>query len=625
MRGTERTSGGLAAAAASWDELVAANRAADATALSPVSIRRLAREARRLAPADQVRIAYLGDITFDPLPEFVAGVGVASGFAAAGYVAPFKQYVQELMTPGAGLRTFDPHVIVLVLTLRELCPEVALRGSRLSADQLKQAAASVLDTVTACVERALAGSSASLLVGNFAPPSGHLLGLADQKREFGEAEFYAEVNLELARRLRREARVQILDLDQLTAYAGRAKVWDPRLYYLAKMPWRESFLPLLAEQIVRQSKVALGRLRKCLVLDLDNTLWGGIVGEAGPDGIKVGPGDPEGEAFFDFQSRVRALKDRGIILALCSKNNPADVQEAFARRTEMPLTLDDFAAMEIGWEMKHLGLERIAQRLNIGLDSLVFCDDNPAECELVRQMLPQVEVLELPKDPAQFPALLDRVHGFDRLVLSDEDLERARQYRENAQRGEARGAFTDLGAYLASLGTTMSVGRATPAELSRAHQLFAKTNQFNTTTRRYSLAEVERFLSDPRGALYTVRVSDRFGDLGLVGLCLVRAAEHGWVSIDSVVLSCRAMGRGVEHAMLNHVKQRHVAEGGAAGLTARFIPTKKNAPAAGYFESEGFRVTERAADGMTDYVLDTASCRPTPCDWIQVTDRDRTD
>jgi len=601
------------------------------TTLQGAEIRKLLRALRKHQTAAiesghvaPFRIAYLGNITFEPLPDHVCVAAACQGVTTQAYIGGYAQHMQELISDQSPLAEFNAHAIVIHLLLRELVPDVALRFSSLGTQQLNQARDTILDSVCQSVQMALNKHSATVIVVNFPAPAHDHYGVADQKRECSsEAEFYSVLNSRLRQRFIEEPRVHILDMERLTSLHGKKEAYDQKLYYLAKVPWQESFYPTIAEQLTRHIAAIQGTAKKCLVVDLDNTLWGGVLGEAGIQGIKVGHGDGESEAFFDFQNRILAIKDRGVLLAVCSKNNIEDVEEAFQQRTDMPLKLSDFSAMAINWEMKHTNLQRIAEKLNIGLDALTFIDDNPAECELIQQMLPQVSTVLLPKDPSCYPALIDSLHGFDKTAIAAEDQAKSRQYADNASRSEHQTQFDDLESYLESLQTEVTIWPAGEAEKQRVHQLFSKTNQFNLTTKRYSLAEIDAFIEQDRYALYVVKAVDRFGDLGIIGLCLIDQQDVSNVLIDSFILSCRAIGRGVESALMNFIKRRCFEQQGRRSLSGFFVPTKKNRPTEKFYNDQGFSISsdEHAGDGQ-HYILQAADSTMKDCHWINVTEQE---
>ncbi|MEO6195463.1 MAG: HAD-IIIC family phosphatase [Thermoanaerobaculia bacterium] len=577
----------------------------------------LSRTLQARPEAPDVRLGYLANFTLDPLPRWVDLHFAREGWRAAHYVGGFGQYVQEVLGENTGLAAFSPDLVLLALSLRQLRPEAWAAFAALSAAERRDLKEDVASHVESWALAALERTPATLLVANFPVPAQPAFGVADLNTEYGETEFFLDLNLDLLRRFKGHPRVQIFDLDRLASRFGKDRVLDRRMYYLAKMEWSPAFLGCVAAELVRHARAARAQARKCLVLDLDNTLWGGVVGEEGPAGVKIGPGDPEGEAFLDFHHRLKALQAQGVLLAVCSKNNLDDVTELFDSRPEIPLRLADFAAVEISWEPKHEGLKRIAAALNIGTDSLMFMDDNPAEVSLIQQMLPEVKSVLLPPDPAEYVAVIDRLTDFERTTVLEEDSRKTAQYRENREREALRTASGELGTYLASLRTELAITRARREDLPRIHQLFTKTNQFNLTTQRYTPSEVERFIASPICELWVVRGRDRFGDLGAVGIVLLRR-DGRVVYIDSFLMSCRAMGRGIETAIMNHVKHRLLDEPGHLELRGRYLPTAKNKPVETFYEDQGFRLLERRDSGEKLYVLRRIDTREVPCEWIEV-------
>jgi len=564
-----------------------------------------------------LRLGYLANFTLDPLPRWVDLHFAREGWRAAHYVGGFGQYVQEVLGENTGLAAFAPDLVLLALSLRLLRPEAWAAFAGLSPAERRDLKEDVAAHVESWALAALERTPATLLVANFPVPAQPAFGVADLNAEYGETEFFLDLNLDLLRRFKGHPRVQIFDLDRLASRFGKDRVLDRRMYYLAKMEWSPAFLGCVAAELARHARAARAQARKCLVLDLDNTLWGGVVGEEGPAGVKIGPGDPEGEAFLDFHHRLKALQAQGVLLAICSKNNPEDVAELFDSRPEIPLRITDFAAVEISWEPKHEGLKKIAAALNLGTDSLVFVDDNPAEVSLIQQMLPEVKAVLLPPDPAEYVAVIDRLTDFERTAVLEEDSRKTAQYRENREREALRTASGELGTYLASLRTELAITRAKRDDLPRIHQLFTKTNQFNLTTQRYTPSEVERFIASPICELWVARGRDRFGDLGAIGVVLLRR-DGRVVYIDSFLMSCRAMGRGIETAIMNHVKHRLLDEPGHLELRGRYLPTAKNRPAETFYEDQGFRLLERRDSGEKLYVLRRIDTREIPCEWIEV-------
>ncbi len=607
-------------AASSIEGLREAMAATSFDRLSAGDVGILARRLRHLSIAPQIRIAYLGNHTIEPLPDYVSACNLCAGIADAAFVAPYNQYYQMVLNPASELVAFGPQLIILSLSLRELAPQLVTEFAGLAPDALEAERARIVQHIVDWVEATKKTTQAHILVCNFALPTQWQSGIADQKSALSEQAFYLRLNLELLERLRAEPRAHILDIDRLLAAYGKVRVFNPKLYYLARMVWQEGVLPRLAEEVNRYVQVLLNRTRKCLVVDLDNTLWGGVVGEDGVQGIKVGKGGPVDEAFFAFQQYIRALKNRGVILAIASKNNYDDVAEVFEGRPEMPLKREDFAASEINWQDKHENLVRIAQTLNIGVDSLVFIDDNPAECALIKAMLPEVDVIHLAGDPAGFVDLLQRRAAFERLQITDEDRRKTQTYLENEKRAGLQQSVGDLEGYLKDLQTRITVRRPSEGDAARVHQLFNKTNQFNVTTKRYTLADVATFMRNNVYDLRVIDVADRFGDLGTVGVVLIDRTG-GEPHIDSFVMSCRAMGREVETAIMNELKRDYLRSGRAAALTAQYIATKKNRPVDRFFDAQGFAVVDERDGGVRAYRLSADRASAIPCEHIAVVEK----
>jgi FkbH-like protein len=402
-----------------------------------------------------------------------------------------------------------------------------------------------------------------------------------------------------------------VDLEQLSAIVGHDAFYDSRSYYWTKQPFSPPGLVHLGEHLWAGIRAVTTGPKKVLVLDLDNTLWGGVVGEVGPLGIALGD-TPEGEAYRAFQRHVKMLSERGVVLAACSKNNPADAREPFETHRDMILSLADFAAFEASWEPKPVVIERIARTLQLGLDSFVFFDDSPSEREHVRQSLPDVEVVEVPTDPADYISALQQGLWFEALAVTEVDRQRVQQYREESQRREFREAAGTLSGYLTSLQMCAQIRPIDEDDIERVVQLLAKTNQFNLTTRRHVAADVRRFTEALGTVGLTVRLTDRFGDYGLISVVIGVPLPNSSVPtlrLDTWLMSCRAIGRTVEEYLLNHVMQ-------AARLlnyemvVGEFIPTAKNGLVADFYTRVGFRPLTSADDRVKRYNVDLSSFTP---------------
>jgi FkbH-like protein len=361
-------------------------------------------------------------------------------------------------------------------------------------------------------------------------------------------------------------------------------------------------IPVYADVVARTVAAVFGRARKCLVLDLDNTLWGGVIGDDGLTGIELGQGSATGESFIAIQRMALELRNRGIVLAVCSKNEESTARTPFQEHPEMLLREDHIAIFQANWTDKAANLRAIATALNIGIDALVLLDDNPAERAQVRRELPLVAVPELPDDPAMYPRTLAAAGYFEAVSFSQEDRDRAGYYQGNARRAASLQASGDMDSYLASLDMVCAIGPVDSVSRPRVAQLINKSNQFNLTTRRYSEAEVAAAEADPRRHAIHVRLKDTFGDNGIISVIVADIGLDTW-DIDTWLMSCRVLGRRVEEAVLAHLAAA-ARQTGATALTARYVPSAKNKMVAQHYDKLGFQRTGDNPGGMVSYRLD---------------------
>lgn len=554
-------------------------------------------------PAQRVRLALIGSSTLDYVRAYLEAHCRLAGLMPEFYVGPFGQYAQDILDPASPLYAFAPDVIIAAVHGRAVFPDLYDNPFDLPVAARREAASAVVERVAGLLGQLTSRSRAVVVWHTFATPQHSPLGTLDLRDEFGQSALFAAINAGVAERVRRDfASVYLVDEDRVYGRVGKQHVTDPRLWFLARMGIGEGALGTLTAEYMRFIKAARGRARKCLVLDLDNTLWGGVVGEDGPHGIALGQEAP-GNAYRAFQEVVLDLWKRGIILAIASKNNEADALEVLERHPDMLLRPRHFAAMRINWLDKATNLEAIARELNIGLDSIVFVDDNPAECALIRARLPQVLTVQLPQDPALYRGTLLALTDFESLHLTEEDRQRGQLYAQRRERQDWEAHHADnLGDYLSELGLVVEVQVADEFAIPRIAQLIGKTNQFNLTTRRHSEADVRAFATAADHAVYGVRVRDRFGDHGLVGAAIVGRGGDVW-EIDTLLMSCRVLGRGVETAFLSALVAA-AREGGAHTVRGLFIPTAKNLPARDFYSDNGLRLVGERDDGTQEWELD---------------------
>ncbi len=529
------------------------------------------------APAQ--RIAVAGSATIDYLQRAVACAVAQEGGLAAIYQAPFGSYAQEILDPASGLYAFRPDLAVIAVHWRELVADLPPSASEADAEAVLLAKTGLFQALW----QRLAAAGVKIVQHLPAEPPQAWRGVADRFSPASPPSQIRRLNTLLARA--GQGLVTFIDMDALASGIGTRRFMAPKFHYSARLEHDPKFLPDYVPAFRAAWRSAMARGKKVLVLDLDNTLWGGVIGDDGPDGIKLGPGSPAGEAFLDWQRYIKGLAERGVILAVCSKNDPAIAESGLAHPRSL-LKRSDFAAFECSWNDKAGGLRRIAAALNVGIDSFVFCDDNPAECALIGQELPEVATVCLGTDPAGFIDLFDAGHWFDTGAYTPEDLNRAAAYTARAAALAEQAQATDIGAYLDSLAMKGTLFRPADADIARVAQLELKTNQFNTTTRRYSEADIRAFLAREDTLVLAFRLTDRFGDHGLTAT-LIAVQEDDALRIDSWLMSCRIFSRTAEQFILRGLLQE-AARRGMRRIVGEFRPTAKNAVVADLFPRLGF-------------------------------------
>ena len=562
-----------------------------------------------------LKIALLSSFSIDFIHDALIAQGFANGLRVEIYQPGFGQIRQEILNPQSGLYTFAADVSIIAVEGDDWLPE--LYGGFMDADQngtsLSLAAARFEQELVELARHYRRYNNRPLLVHNLAQPAHFRAGIADARLPNSQQALLAAVNARLSQALTAVVDTYVVDYAALVAQHGSRQWVDARLRLYAKAPIAAGMLGALTCEYMKYCRALNGLSKKCLVLDLDNTLWGGVIGEDGIDGMQLGPNYP-GSAFVEFQNAVKALYRRGVILALASKNNGSDVDAVFAQHPFMQLKPEHFAASQVHWDPKAESIKRIARQLGIGMEHMVFVDDNPVEGEQVRRELPMVAVIQLPKQPELYiDALLDE-GLFDTLGLSDEDRRRGELYQQRASAESSRNESASIEDYYQSLAMAVSIVPITATTLARAAQLTQKTNQFNTTTFRYSDAEVNDRCSDPNWAVLTVGVRDKFGDNGIVGVMMAQVLE-GQFEIDTFLLSCRVIGRTVETAMLAHLCELAAARG-VLRLVGQLRPSAKNMPARDLFARHGFVMVDEDAAGNSRWELDLSDATVALPDWF---------
>jgi FkbH-like protein len=573
-------------------------------ALDDSQLGQLARLARAMAarpPAgiQAIKLGLVGDGTLTLTVDPIIGSGLRHGLAIEVTEGGYNSGLAEAMDPESALRTAG-------LDFALLAPDARILGldraavSEAEAEARVEAAFSHLRRIADHL-RPSVGSA--ILAQTVAPPLDSLFGSYDRTFPGSPFAMAEALNRKIAA-WAAEGAVVLVDIARWAGAVGLETWEEPRHWHASKLSVPPAMLPLYGDIVARTIGALRGKARKCLVLDLDNTLWAGVIGDDGLAGIALGQGSPVGEAFIAIQRMALELRARGVVLAVCSKNEEDAARLPFREHPDMLLREDHIAVFQANWTDKAANLKAIAETLNIGVDALVFLDDNPAERMQVRRALPLVGVPELPDDPDLYPRALAAAGYFEAVAFSDEDRQRAEFYQANAQRAAALSATGDMNDYLASLDMVCTIGPVDAVSRARTAQLINKSNQFNLTTRRYTEGEVMAAEQNPARHAIQIRLTDRFGDNGLISVIIADKRGEAW-EIDTWLMSCRVLGRRVEQAALAHLASAARAEG-ARALIGRYLPTAKNRMVAEHYAKLGFERVAAADDGATTWRFDLA-------------------
>jgi FkbH-like protein len=565
------------------------------------TITKVAAEGRDLTPLEPFRLGLLGTGTLDLLVPLLVASASRYRLALECIQVDYGQAVQEALDPASRINTASPDAVLMAIDHRDL-PLRFVAGD-------KEAERADIDGALAHINALRSGirahSKAVCIVQTLASPPESLFGGLDRCVPGTRRRVIDELNRRIADSVAGTQDL-LLDVASLAETVGLGTWHSPALWNMAKLPFDNSCMPIYADHVARLLAAVRGRSRKCLIVDLDNTIWGGVIGDDGIDGIKIAQGDPVGEAHLAVQQLALTLRGRGIVLAVSSKNTDEVARTPFREHPEMLLKEDHFAVFQANWNDKATNIKAIADELSLGLDAMVFLDDNPAERGLVRQVLPQVAVPELPDDPAWYARTLAAAGYFESIAFSKEDRERAEMYQSNARRVALLKQAGDVDAYLASLDMEIIFSPFDRIGRARISQLINKSNQFNLTTRRYSEADVAAAEDDPDVFTLQVRLVDRFGDNGMISVVICRPdarIQNGstW-EIDTWLMSCRVLGRKVEQMVLREILMQ--ARGAnIQTLTGVYRPTEKNGLVRDHYRRLGLTQTGELSDGTTLWAM----------------------
>ncbi len=575
-----------------YSALVKLSRAAEKLASIP-------EVASRLVP---VRLAVLSTATVDFLLPVLKGALFGAGLRPTLHVEPYGQVSTSLLDAKGQLAGFDPQVTLVIYATHHLPGQPRLDASLPEIEsQVDEVCRSLLGPCETFYER----TGSEVVLNNFHPLPWRAAGNLGVKLPGDPNTFIRRVNLSLADRASRN--IHIADVASLAERRGLDTWFDERYWYLAKQPVSFAHVADYAGLLAGLTAAILGRTRKCLILDLDNTLWGGVIGDDGLAGIQIGEGSAEGEAFKALQTYARDLKTRGVLLAVCSKNDESIAKSAFTDHPEMVLKLDDFAAFKANWQPKSENIRAIARELDLPLEAFVFVDDNPAERHEVSRELPEVAVPDLTEDVGTYVRALDAERLFETVSLTEEDLRRTETYEVRRQSLQALNEATDIPAYLTSLAMEAEVRPFEPVSMERITQLVNKTNQFNLTTPRMVRAEIESLAVDPVVLTRTVRLRDRFGDHGLISVLFARIANEV-LTIEAWLMSCRVLGRGVERLLFNDLLAA-ARDLGLREIIGWYKPSARNGLVKDHYAQLGFQ-RDGGEDGVEQWCIEVKSAAP---------------
>jgi len=522
-----------------------------------------------------MRIALLSDAATQQFIPVLRSLFSENGVTVDFYEGPFDAIELEVVNPASGLYEFKPDVVLLLNSTQALRSRYYEHGIEPEFDRIRR----IWDALET-------NSSCRIIQCNLPLPYDRPFGQFDLKIQSSLYSGTQALNSHIARIAGERPNVLLCDLEAVASYVGRRNWFDDRLWDMSKTFCNLDHLPWAAQAMVDLVLAGLGRVVKCVVLDLDNTLWGGIVGDLGPFGIQLSA-HGDGEAFYRFQKYLLSLKKRGILLAVCSKNDMENAVAPFEQNSGMALKRDDITVFVANWENKADNIRLIRDTLEIGFDSMLFLDDNPFERNLVRKFLPEVIVPELPEDPADYVRTLSELNLFEATSFSAEDVARSALYRQEADRRRAQNSYTDVTEYLKSLDMRIAVARFETRKIGRIAQLFSRSNQFNLTTHRYSEAQCSVMMQNERGCIPLQAIlADQFGDHGLISI-VVAWPEGDTLRISDWLMSCRVLGRGVEQYLMNHIFSI-ARDRGLSTVRGEYIPTAKNAMVKDFWARFGF-------------------------------------
>ena len=540
------------------------------------------KSSRKELDGNKKRVAVMGDCSTQHLATAIRGCAYEENLPLEVLDTDYNQILAQAMDTQSTLYSFNPDCVLIYMCSEHLYEEYCSTP----VPQRTGFAAKKMDEIRMVWQLIAANSKMMVYQFNFAENDDRIFGDFALNLEHSYIYQLRKLNFMMMEEAAKISGVSLVDLNGIQASIGRKEFYDDKLYYTAKMPLSMKALPLAAGQFVDMLKAAAGKVKKCVVLDLDNTLWGGVIGDDGMNNIQIGELGT-GRAFTQFQTWLKELKNRGIVLAVCSKNNDNIAREPFEKHPDMVLRLDDIAMFVANWQDKASNIRNIQQVLNLGMDSFVFVDDNPFERNVVSSLIDNITVPDLPEDPSEYVTYLKSLNLFETASYSSSDMDRTAQYQSEAGRAMLQQSFQDYDQYLESLEMTADAKAFDEFHTARISQLSQRSNQFNLRTVRYSVADIEQISSDDRYTTIYFTLRDKFGEYGLISAVILEKLDDDTAFVDTWFMSCRVLKRGMEEFIINKMISS-AAQKGFKKLVGEYIPTEKNAMVKNIYPDHGF-------------------------------------
>ena len=535
----------------------------------------------------ELRIAVLRNYTVEMLTPVIIGEAAMMGFRPNVYIGGYDTVLQEVLDGNSQLYQFKPQIIILTLWLETLSPFISNSFPTMEKSDVEAEEKRIIDMIENCLTSIRRNTNAVVLINNFTLPGTSSLGIYDLQTENSQTQCILKINQMLGDIIKKQASMYLVDLLSIFYKQGYYNAFDTKMWAISKNPLSKTAMVALGKEYSKYIRTIKGNSKKCLVLDCDNTLWGGIVGECGTYGISLGDEYP-GRCYKDLQKEILNLYHRGIFLTVCSKNNEEDVHDVFMNNIEMLIKEQHISAWQVNWNDKASNIVKIAESLNIGIDSLVFIDDNEFECNLITENLPEVAVIHLSGESSKYRYLLQDCGYFNSLTITEDDRKRNEMFRAETERKKVHSIALSVEDYLKSLQMKAEFFFNDDTLIPRIAQLTQKTNQFNLTTRRYTEEQIKGFIINDNFDVIAVKLDDKFSSLGIIGVSIIQYCNKT-ANIDTLLMSCRAIGRNVEDILMREICKAAKVKG-CSRITGEYFATKKNSQVELLYKKYGLNI-----------------------------------